>query len=257
MIWGKFFEQVLLNGGCSFHLLAFAFRFLSQMSLRFVISNSNAVRCATLAVRWGSFCMEQVTHQNFAGASRLLAVNSPMNKRGLLSVIVFLGLCFSLAAQQAFGSPPGHGSALTLAQLRSMTAANNGSILLQPSLFNSLDNPVFGFPFQNRDVFSLATTFNLMGSAPQSFLPFSSAMELPRASVPATSAKDPPDRPFDLRPNYYVTGEVGFLYGRSTGKFGGDYKEGYILGEVGNEKMQISVGAAFEDWNGRVPRWGR
>jgi hypothetical protein len=201
--------------------------------------------------------MEHVAHQNFTGAGDPLAVNSPMNKRRLLPVVVFLGLCFLLAAQQAPGSPPAHGGAFTLAQLRSMTAANNGSVLLQPSLFNSLDNPVFGFPFQNRDAFSLATTFNLMGSAPQSFLPFSSAMELPRASVPATSAKDPPDQPFDLRPNYYVTGEVGFLYGRSTGKFGGEYKEAYILGEVGNEKMQISVGASYEDWNGRLPRWGR
>src|SRR5438128_10413232 len=117
--------------------------------------------------------MEYVAHQNFTGAGDPLAVNSPMNKRGLLPVVVFLGLCFSLAAQQAAGSPPGHGGTFTLAQLRGMTASNNGSVFLQPSLFNSLDNPVFGFPFQNRDVFSLSTTFNLMGSAPQSFLPFS------------------------------------------------------------------------------------
>ena len=199
-----------------------------------------------------------VPHQDFAGASALLAVNSPMNKRGLLPVVVFLGLFFSLAAQEASASPPGHGGTFTLAQLRSMAAANNGSVLLQPSLFNSLDNPVFGFPFSNRDVFSLSTTFNLMGSTPRSFLPLSTAMESPRASLPPTSAKDSSDRPFDLRPSFgYVTGEVGFLYGRSTGKFGGEYKEGYIIGEVGNEKIHISVGASYEEWNGRVPRWGR
>jgi hypothetical protein len=98
-----------------------------------------------------------------------------MTKRGVLPVVVFLGLCCSLAAQHASGSPPGQSGSFTLAQLRSMAAANNGSVLLQPNLFNSLDNPVFGYPFSNRDVFSLATTFNLKGRAPQSFLPFSSA----------------------------------------------------------------------------------
>jgi hypothetical protein len=181
-----------------------------------------------------------------------------MTKRGLLPVVVFLGLCLSLAAQQASGSPPGHGGTFTLAQLRSMAAANNGSVLFQPNLFNSLDNPVFGFPFASRDVFSLAATFNLMETPPRSFLPFSSAMESTRASFPVTSANDLSDRPFALRPNFdYVTGEVGFMYGRSTGKFGGEYKEGYIIGEVGNERIHISAGAAYQEWNGRVPRRGR
>ena len=202
--------------------------------------------------------MEHVAHQNFTGARGLLAVSYLMTKRGLLPVVGFLGLCFSLAAEQVYGSPSGHGAPFTLAQLRSMAAANNGSVLLQPTLFNSLDNPVFGLPFSNRDVFSLATTFNLVGTAPQSFLPFSPAIESPRASRAATSAKDSSDRLFDLRPNFdYVTGEVGFLYGRSSGKFGGEYKEGYIFGEVGNDRIHISAGASYEEWNGRVPRWGR
>jgi len=185
-----------------------------------------------------------------------LAVSYLMTKRGLLPLVVFLGLGFSLA-RQASGSPPGHGGAFTLAQLRNMTAANTGSVLFQPNLFKSLDNPVFGFPFSNRDVFSLATTFNLVGTTPRSFLPFSPATESPRASLPETAAKDSSNRLFDLRPNFdYVTGEVGFLYGRSTGKFGGDYKEGYIFGEVGNDRIHISAGASYEEWNGRVPRWG-
>src|SRR6266576_1330725 len=132
--------------------------------------------------------------KNFTGARGVLVVSYRMTKRGLLPVAAFLGLCFSLAAEQAFGSPPGHGGTFTLAQLRSITAAHNGSVLLQPSLFNSLDNPAFGFPFSNRDVFSLSTTFNLMGSAPQSLPPFSSAAELPRAGLPATSGKDSSDR---------------------------------------------------------------
>jgi hypothetical protein len=213
---------------------------------------------ATFPVRWGSFGMKHVAHQNFTGAHGLLAVSYLMTKRGLLPVVVFLGLCFSLAARQASGSPAGRGGTFTLAQLRSMAVANNGSVLLQPSLFNSLDNPVFGFPFSNRDIFSLSTTFDLMGTSPRSFLPLSTAMESPGVSLPATSGKDSPDRPFDLRPNFnYVTGEIGFVYGHSSGKFGGDYLEGYIFGEVGNDKIHINAGASYEEWNGRVPRWGR
>src|SRR6266566_8996737 len=121
--------------------------------------------------------MKHVAHQNFTGAHGLLAVNSPMNKRGLFPVVVFLGLCFTLAARQASDSPPGHGGTFTLAQLRSMAAANNGSVLLQRNLFDSLDNPVFGLPFSTRDVFSLSTTFDLMGTTPRSFLPLSTVLE--------------------------------------------------------------------------------
>jgi hypothetical protein len=56
-----------------------------------------------------------------------------------------------------------------------------------------------------------------------------------------------------LNPAYYG-GEVGFLYGHPTGRFGGDEVQTYILGEVGTDKFQISVGASYQESNGRVPR---
>lgn len=55
----------------------------------------------------------------------------------------------------------------------------------------------------------------------------------------------------------YAGGEVGFLYGRSTGKYGREVMQGYIFGEVGDDKFHISVGAAYEEANGRVPRLRR
>jgi len=45
----------------------------------------------------------------------------------------------------------------------------------------------------------------------------------------------------------YYGGEVGVLYGRWTGKGGGDLMQSYILGTVGNDKFQISVGAEYEE----------
>jgi hypothetical protein len=47
----------------------------------------------------------------------------------------------------------------------------------------------------------------------------------------------------------YYGGEVGFLYGRSSGNGGGDLYETYITGTVGNDKFQISAGALYDDWN--------
>src|SRR5438046_5483882 len=133
----------------------------------------------TLSNRQGFTLMGHVAPQNFTGARGLLAVSYLMTKRGLFPVVVFLGLCFWLAAEQASGSPSVHGGPFTLAQLRSMAAAYNGSVLLQPTLFNSLDNRVFGLPFSNRDVFSLATTFNLVGPASPSLLPFPPGLQSP------------------------------------------------------------------------------
>jgi hypothetical protein len=197
-----------------------------------------------------------VERKNFAGAGGVLVVNSRMTKRVVLGVAAFLSFCLSIGAEQP-------ARALSLAQLNSLASQNSRPLFFRPTVFSRLGDPLLidgslgPATFSSRETFSLATTFNLVGT-PTSFLPTTMAMESPVRSVPATSSKDKDssDYPLDLRPGYYVTGEVGFVYGRSTGKFGGDYKEGYIFGEVGNERIHISAGASYEEWNGRVPRWG-
>jgi len=45
----------------------------------------------------------------------------------------------------------------------------------------------------------------------------------------------------------WTGGEVGFMYGHSSGKFGGDEFTSYIMGSVGNEHLQINVGAGYEE----------
>jgi len=40
---------------------------------------------------------------------------------------------------------------------------------------------------------------------------------------------------------WFGRGEIGFYYGHSSGKFGGDEFGSYITGGVGNEHMQINV----------------
>ena len=198
--------------------------------------------------------------ENFAGADGILVVNSRMTKRVVLGVATFLSLCFSLGAEQPT-------RALSLAQLSSLSPQNSRPLFFQPAVFSKLGDPLLtdGSPGPatfsgSSETFSLATTYNLVGT-PTNFLPTTMAMQSPSRTAPATYSKDSdlPDYPLDLRPGYYVTGEVGFMYGRYTGKFGGDYKEAYILGTVGNDKLQISVGASYEDsnWNGKTVRLGR
>jgi hypothetical protein len=48
----------------------------------------------------------------------------------------------------------------------------------------------------------------------------------------------------------YYGGEVGVLYGQWSGKGGGNMWETYVVGTVGNDKFQITAGAAFDEWNG-------
>jgi hypothetical protein len=62
--------------------------------------------------------------------------------------------------------------------------------------------------------------------------------------------KDSPDEMLSssLNPIYYG-GEVGFLYGRWSGKGGGDMWETYVVGTVGNDKFQITAGASYDEWN--------
>jgi hypothetical protein len=59
-----------------------------------------------------------------------------------------------------------------------------------------------------------------------------------------------------LNPIYYG-GEVGFRYGHASGKFGGDDFATYMTGTAGNDKFQITVGGGYEEFNGRLSRWGR
>jgi len=63
--------------------------------------------------------------------------------------------------------------------------------------------------------------------------------------------KDSPDEMLSssLNPIYYG-GEVGFLYGRWSGKGGGDMWQSYVVGTVGDDKFQITAGASYDEWNG-------
>jgi len=159
-----------------------------------------------------------------------------MTKRVSLGVIGFLSLCLCSSAQRTGWS----------------------------DIFRSLNSSPPTFPsltLSNGGFFSFSTALSWLEPVPD-FLPGLPAAAPPRpvATSGVTRAKDSSKEVIDVQRTGlfdYVGGEVGFLYGRSTGKFGGDYKQAYIIGEVGDDKFHISAGASYEESSWRVPRFGR
>ena len=159
-----------------------------------------------------------------------------MTKRAALGVIGFLSLCLSLSAQQTNRS----------------------------EIFRSLNSSPPRFPsltLSNGGFFSFSSSLSWVEPAPPDFLPGLPTMAPQRPTAASYAApRDSSKEVIDVQRTGlfdYAGGEVGFLYGRSTGKFGGDYKQAYIIGEVGDDKFHISAGASFEESSWRVPRFGR
>jgi hypothetical protein len=164
-----------------------------------------------------------------------------MAKRALSAAAGFLSLCLPLMAQQT--------------DRPDVFSAMNNSFLRLPSLTLS-----------DGGSFSFASAFNRMETTTPDFLPtFGMASTTARpqranAVSPVTTPKDSSKEVTDIRrPNLldHVSGEMGVLYGRSTGKFGGAVEAGYIIGVVGDDKFNITAGASYEHSSGRFPRFGR
>jgi hypothetical protein len=177
-------------------------------------------------------------NQDFARTPQLFLEASLMTRGTLCVVAGFLSLCFPLSAQQ------------TQTQRLDVFSALNRSVLRLPSLTLS-DGQRFFF----------SSAFSWIEPTEPDFLP---ALGTPRpqranGASSATTPKDSSKEVVDVRRSNlfdYASGEVGFLYGRSTGKHGVEVEQGYIIGEVGDDKFHITVGAAYENSSGRVPHFG-
>ena len=150
-----------------------------------------------------------------------------MTKRALSVVAVFLGCCLSLSAQPT----------------RS----------LEPLQFDGITPPFL--TLEDRDFFTFSTAF---GWAPPAsdFLPMFNPWEPQGVDYPYSPSRSKslsngvemrsPDR-------VYFGGEIGFLYGKSTGKYGREDFQTYITGTVGNEHFSITAGYLRQESSGRVP----
>ena len=160
-----------------------------------------------------------------------------MIKGALFAVAGFLGLCISVSAQQTQRPEP-----------------------LQ--LDSALDRDSFGLPpisLENRDRFFFSTAFGAM--RPEvNLLPPYSPWESQNYALPyVPSSKNSRDDVVYMRnpDRIQYGGEIGFLYGKSSGKYGREDFSSYIIGTIGNDKFSITAGFLHQETSGRFSRWGR
>lgn len=183
-------------------------------------------------------------------------MNSFMMKRALLAVIG-LAAVWSLAAAQepAPVEPTVSFDQLVLYHPELLSMSNSPSLLQNLALTDVIDNPYL----------PAVGEFGWVDIVPSDIFPV--VFVTPQKShttntkrVAQTDPKDAKDAPDELMTpvnSYYVGGEVGFMYGHSSGKWGRDEFGSYIVGGVGDDKFNITVGASSEQSTGRIPRWAR
>ena len=196
-----------------------------------------------------------------------------MSRGALVLALGLLSVCFPVAAQQArhskpmqhpvatSGVTPLDGIATLSLYRPRILSASNGSILFHTG-------PVRAWS----DGAQLAseTALAQIGMAPLGLFPVTYLAPSDVGPVPvrkpsagsnsrpenlATDGKDLPEEMISSPLNQvYYTGEVGFMYGQWSGKGNGDYWQNYVWGQAGNDKFQITAGAAFENWSGNSPK---
>jgi hypothetical protein len=158
-----------------------------------------------------------------------------MIKGAIPAALGFFAFCLPLPAQQPVGP-----------EQRLFDSASLDYSSLQ-SPWNSLEN---------RDRFFFSTAFGSMRPA-ENYLPvFDPTEPLSYAAPATTSRRNSLDNLVDLRApdRFSYGGEIGFLYGKSTGKYGREDFQTYILGTVGNDKFQITAGFLHQETTVNAPR---
>jgi hypothetical protein len=156
-----------------------------------------------------------------------------MTKRALFAVAGFFGLCLSLSAQTP-----------------------------EQFLFdNALNRPFLQVPsltLGDQERFFFSTAFGGLQPTSQ-FLPTFSAIDSPVAPPSLSRQEYSRDDVVELQSTSRIRygGEMGFLYGKSTGKYGREDFQTYIIGTVGTDKFSITAGYLHQESSGRFQRWGR
>ena len=216
--------------------------------------------------------MEWFGYKNFTGAPDYLDVNCVMVKRALCVAMSLLGAVLPAVAQQAHHSvvrervrsQSGSNAPLSLSlyRLKNSSVADNSLLLHNGSVPLWLDGAQAGSGVIDSD-YGFASDWVQVGFMAPNLLPAAS-LSAARPSAQISNAgrvhasnsknvmdgKDYGDETMaSPLSRVYCGGEVGFLYGRWSGKGGGDMWETYMVGTVGNDKFQITAGASYDEWN--------
>jgi hypothetical protein len=210
----------------------------------------------------------------FTGAFGYLDVNCVMVKRALCVALGLVGAWLPAVAQQPHHSTKREQSRSAAASSApfslnlyrpnvwggadSSLLLHNGSVPLWldgPELNNGIVGPSYGFASSwvqlgFTSAAFLPTAF-LSGAQPSAQRPSAGRVHSSDGKDLAADGKDSGAEMLDSPMNrVYYGGEIGFLYGRWSGKGGGDMWESYVVGTVGNDKFQITAGASYDEWNG-------
>ncbi len=182
-----------------------------------------------------------------------------MVKRALCVALGLVSMCFSSVAQQAYrpewpvsGFDPAF--ALNLYQPRISSAGDSFLLLRRGPLrtwsdggWLASENALTQIGMASLDLFPVGfLPSNGLGAVPG---PRANGVRDSRSGNSGIDAKDGELLSSSRNP-VYLGGEVGFLYGQWSGKGGGNMWETYVVGTVGNDKFQITAGAAFDEWSG-------
>src|SRR6266567_3675669 len=177
--------------------------------------------------------------QNFTGIYGFSALNCDMIKRAGFGLVALFALSFPALGQQP---------------TELFTTVDSAALVHQLPMQEFLDGRLPG-----------STPLGRMGTAPVANFPMALVSAEPRkkgssVSGPVTDPKDGKDYSSaeslaaEKASLVWTGGEIGFMYGHSSGKFGGDEFTSYIMGGVGNEHLQINVGASYQEFNGHFSR---
>ena len=174
-----------------------------------------------------------------------------MLKRSLPAVIVLLGLCLPLAAGRAGDTGVTPSDGLRVSDEAEVAPALT---LERRDLFNAVDDAALLQDLQAmtpRDSWRLPSPADLGRSGPRATdyrVGLLNAVEVKKKRPSFQQASESPVDTADLRVRgIHYGGEVGFFYGRSTGKYGGEEMGAYIISGAGNDKFNIEVGVSYQE----------
>jgi hypothetical protein len=184
--------------------------------------------------------------KNFAGADLVFVVNSRLMRRVFAAVICLVGIAiFPAQTVRASDFDPIFG----FYRPELFATVDSSGMLRQLPMTEFLDGRLPG-----------STALGRMGTAPVGNFPTGLVSADPPARAKGNPVSGPVKDPKDGKEYssaeamalekaslVWTGGEIGFMYGHSSGKFGGDEFSTYILGGVGNDHLQINVGAGYEE----------
>ena len=187
-----------------------------------------------------------------------------MAKQVVGTVLLSVALALSLLAQTPDPLTVGATATITPEQLHQTGEFDAGPALelYRPDVFNTVDGSLLihslpALTLLDGRRFPISGDLARMGIVPADLFPiaFLQSVQVQKISASPQYGSDATGGVVDLRLKRYSSGgEMGVFYGHASGRHGGDDFSAYIVGGVGNDKVQITAGAAYEESTYRSPR---